>query len=228
MADLINMFPLSVFRDRLEVDPAYRAELVDQILAMEGSELLKQPGKAWTGDVNGFEFLHRRESFKALFESFSAPLAGYLSRLAIDPAKVDLYYTRAWATIARQRENIAPHVHPQSQISLVYYLKKPPGSGGLVFLDDDPPNELTGGLFNSQMFDRKVLVKRDIVNMKQGILDAQEDEVVIFPSKVQHATQGNSTGEPRLSIAADIVITLKEQVSVEFLMPSVGEWVKVG
>ena len=228
MAELINMFPLSVYKDQLRTDPAYRAELVAQILGMEGNEVLKQPGKAWTGDVNGFEFLHRREAFRGLFQSFAAPLTEYLTRLGIDPAKVDLFYTRAWATIARQRENIAPHLHPQSQISLVYYLKKPPRSGGLVFLDDDPPNELTGGLFNSQMFDQKVLIKRDIANMKQGILDTLEDDVVIFPSKVQHATQGNGTGEPRISIAADIVITLKEQVSVEFLMPSVGEWVKVG
>ena len=228
MAELINMFPLSVFKEKIRIEPGYRAALVEQILAMEGNEVLKHPGKAWTGDVNGFEFLHRREGFQALFRSFGAPLSAYLMRLGIDPAKVDLFYTRAWATVARARENIAPHRHPQSQISLVYYLKKPVRSGGLVFLNDDPPNELTGGLFNAQMFDQKVLVKQDIVNMKRGILDTQEDEVVIFPSKVEHATQGNDTGAPRISIAADIVVTLKEQVSVEFLMPSVGEWVKIG
>ena len=227
MAEIINLFPLSIYKAELDIDGAYRDRLVDEILEMGSSEITKKPGKAWTGDVNGFEFLHKLESFEDLFRRLANPLLGYLDSIGIESSKLDLFYTRSWATISRRGENILPHSHMQSQISFAYYLKKPKNSGGLAFFDDDPPNQFAGNLFSVLMFENGILRTQEVFNVKSAVLDSEEDGVVIFPSKTRHGTQPNETEDVRISISADIVVTLKERVSVEYLMPAIGEWGKV-
>ena len=227
MAEIINLFPLSIYKTKLDLDDAYRDRLVDEILEMGSSEINKTPGKAWTGDINGFEFLHKRESFEDLFRRLANPLLGYLDSIGIESSKLDLFYTRSWAAISRQRENILPHSHLQSQISLVYYLKKPKNSGGLAFLDDDPPNQFAGNLFSVLMVENGIVKSQEVFNVKSALLDSEEDGVVVFPSKTRHATQPNKSEDVRISVSADIVVTLKERVSVEYLMPSIGEWGKI-
>ncbi len=227
MAEIINLFPLSIYKAELGTDGAYRDRLVDEILEMGRSEITKKPGKAWTGDVNGFEFLHKRESFGDLFRRLANPLLGYIDSIGIESSKLDLFYTRSWATISRRHENILPHSHMQSQISLVYYLKKPKNSGGLAFLDDDPPNQFAANLFSVLMVENGIVKTQEVFNVKSALLDSEEDGVVIFPSKTKHGTQPNETEDVRISISADIVVTLKERVAVEYLMPCIGEWGKV-
>ena len=227
MAETINLFPLSIYKSELGLDGDYRDRLVDEILEMGSSEILKKPGKAWTGDVNGFEFLHQRESFKDLFRRLANPLLGYLDSIGIESSKLDLFYTRSWATISRQHESILPHSHMQSQISLVYYLKKPKNSGALAFFDDDPPNQFAGNLFSVLMVEHGIVKTQEVFNVKSALLESEEDGVVIFPSKTRHGTQPNETENVRISISADIVVTLKDRVTVEYLMPSIGEGGKV-
>ena len=50
---------------------------------------------------------------------------------------------------------------------------------------------------------------------------------MIFPSKTRHQTQENKTPNARMSMAADIVVTLREHANVEFLMPNIANWGKV-
>ena len=114
----------------------------------------------------------------------------------------------------------------QSQISLVYYLKKPKNSGALAFFDDDPPNQFAGNLFSVLMVEHGIVKTQEVFNVKSALLESEEDGVVIFPSKTRHGTQPNETENVRISKSADIVVTLKDRVTVEYLMPSIGEWGK--
>ncbi len=227
MPETTNMFPLSIYQDKLEIDADYKNRLVDEVLEMGNYGVNKYPGNAWTGDVHAFDLLHREESFQKLFQSFSKPLLGYVEHLGVNPQKIDLYYTRSWATISRQNENIAPHSHFQSHISLVYYLKKPTNTGGIIFAHKNPPNEFSPGLFHVQMLKNGVLSKDTVFNCKTALMDPKEDDVFIFPSKTEHGTQNNQSPDLRISITSDIVVTLRESQNVEFLMPNVDQWQKI-
>ena len=55
-------------------------------------------------------------------------------------------------------------------------------------------------------------------------LPAEEDDIVLFPSKTYHATEPNQTDGPRISISTDIVVTMRESDQVEFVMPDVSKW----
>jgi uncharacterized protein (TIGR02466 family) len=228
MATVTNMFPLSIYKDKVEIESSYRTRLIDKVLEMGKYDVRKSPNIAWTGDVHNFDFLHEDKLFKALFRSFAKPLYGYIEHLGVDPEKIDMYYTRSWATISKENQNIPAHSHMQSHISIAYYLLKPKNSGGILFSHINPPNEFSPNLFNSQMFENNVLKEDNAFNAKAAFLDPGEGEILVFPSKTRHQTQENKTENVRISMSADIVVTLREQANVEFLMPSIKKWSLVG
>ena len=227
MSQITNMFPLTIYKDKVEIDESYRKQLIDKVLEMGQYDIRKSPDIGWTGDVHNFDFLHLDPLFRDLFQAFGKPLLGYIERLGVDPEKIELYYTRSWATICKQNQSIPVHSHMQSHITFAYYLLKPKNSGGIVFSHINPPNEFSPNMFNSQMFENKIFKEDNVFNAKAGLLDPEEGDIVIFPSKTRHQTQDNKTPNVRMSMAADIVVTLREHANVEFLMPNIANWGKI-
>lgn len=227
MPEISNLFPLSIYKERLEIDADYKNRLVDEILEMGNYDVEKKPGSAWTGDVHALDSLHNEEFFQKLFQSFSKPLLGYLDHLGIDPQKIDLYFTRSWATISRHNEKIGRHSHVESHISLVYYLKKPANAGMIVFGQTNPPNEFSPHLFHAQVMECGIKYKNTIFNSDSALVDPNEGDLFIFPSKTQHGTTRNETSDIRISVTSDIVATLREPQHIEVLMPRVDQWRKI-
>ncbi len=228
MPKAINAFPLTIYQDAVTVEPAARARMVETILAMEPQKIQQTPGSSWTGDTNGAEFLHNHEAFRPLFESFRTPVNRYLEMLRLNPAKLKLYYTRSWGTVSREREAIRPHNHVQAHLSLVYYLKKPRDSSGITFMNQEVPNQFAPNLFNESMLASGVLKEIQQVNARQFSIDPEEDDVLLFPSKTVHSITPNRGGEPRISIAADLVATVEDSRGLEYVLPNLETWKAVG
>lgn len=224
MADIVNAFPLSIYRDTLAIDPQLKARMV--ATALEMSQVRRRPSKggSWTGDVHGYGFLHQDHRFAELFAMFSEHLRRYLDFLKIDPDKLRLYYTRSWATVSQGRERIAPHRHRLSHISLVYYLKKPADSGGIRFMDGDAPNQFAPALFGEEMLKQGIVKELALFNTTSITLQPKEDDVCIFPSLTEHATEPNLSDEPRVSIAVDIVTTVRDSDVLELMLPDLDRW----
>ena len=51
-----------------------------------------------------------------------------------------------------------------------------------------------------------------------------EGDIIIFPSKIKHATNSNITKNTRISISGDITIMLKDSSGHEKLMPHFNNW----
>jgi uncharacterized protein (TIGR02466 family) len=228
MSNVINVFPLSIFQDTVTVEPAERARMVDAILDMGTRKMQQSPGAAWTGDLNGYDFLHNDPRFADLFAKFAAPLGRYLDLFQLERSRIDLYYTRSWGTISRRGESTQAHTHEQSHISLVHYLKKPEGSSGISFVDRDAPNQFAPNLFNERMVRFGVLKEIQQYNALKFYLEPAQDDVLIFPSKASHSVAINRSDEPRISIAVDIVITVRDSEGLEYLLPSLDMWKRVG
>ncbi len=224
MPDIVNAFPLSIYRSPMALDPQARAGMIDAIFEMGGRESQKAEGITWTGDVNGHGFLHRDPRFRAAFESFSEHLAAYLESLKVDGGQLRLYYTRAWATISRSREQIRPHRHLQSHISLVYYLLKPERSGGITFIDWDAPNQFAPQLFRPENQRHRLFTDLNIGNAQSLTVGPREGDVLIFPASTHHATEPNLSPEPRLSISVDVLATARNPDALNFLLPDPERW----
>jgi uncharacterized protein (TIGR02466 family) len=224
MSDVINAFPLTIYRDSVAVEATARSAMIAAILEMAERKSNQTPGSTWTGDLNGFEALHNDDRFADLFGSFSGPLGRYLELLRIDARKVGLYYTRSWGTVSRHGEATQAHSHLQAHISLVHYLRKPPDSSGISFMSNEVPNQFAPNIFNEQMLECGLLKEIQQLNARRIYLNPNQDDVLIFPSKTMHTIVPNNSVEPRISIAVDIVATVKESAGLEYVLPSLETW----
>ena len=228
MSNIFNFFPLTIYKSKIGLNEEERQILIGEIYNLEkNSDKNKSINKAWTGDTQGHEFLHENEKFKNLFAIIEIHIKRYLEKLNIDSKLLDIYYSRAWATISRNVENISPHKHIQSHLSFAYYLNLKKTDSKLVFFDENRHNEFLPGLFTSKSVNKKnVIVKRDLTNTSTILFEASEDEIVIFPSKTLHGTQSNTNNNDRISISADIIIHAKDSSGLEHLVPPINKWKK--
>lgn len=145
MATILNCFPLTVYKDRLGLDPAYRRQIGEAVIDAyrTGPKAGVSKTSAWTGDRNGREFLHLDPAMAPMFKAVHSRMVDYLRALKIDPSKLDLHYTRSWGTVSEPGQSIRRHRHNQSHISVVYYPVKDAGTGNLVFHLPDPLNEFS-------------------------------------------------------------------------------------
>jgi len=221
-----DLFPLSVYRDRLGVEASQRGQLAEIILSDEQRKPTPVGEEtAWLGDTSGHEFLFDVPEFAPLFEKIAAAVKEYVEGLGVQTNRLNFYFQRSWATVSREGQRIFEHAHLQSHVSFAYYLQKPADGGGIYFSVAEHPNELAEGLFSIQKSDDGILSPSGSPRaMNRIYLEPEEDEIVIFPSKTLHSTAPNMTATPRISISADVVLTLKDSGGHESLMPPVERW----
>lgn len=229
MSRPLHFFPLTVFQSSVTPPEAERQRMVEAILEMSRTRVAQtRPGIAWTGDLNGHELLHNDPRFAALFRAFAKPLADYLDFLQVDRERLALHFTRSWGTVSRRGDSTQAHGHLQSHLSLVYYLQKPPGSSGIAFLDKEAPNQFAPNLFAPAMVQAGLVREVTQFNTQKVYLEPQQDEVLIFPSKVLHEIPTNQAEGVRVSIACDIVATVDDSARLEYLLPRPESWQRVG
>lgn len=218
----IDLFALSVFRKQLGVSADYRHELCTQVLRME--KPAPDQESAWLGDTAGHEFLFRDPAFSLLFESVGAAIRSYTRELGLNNDLLSFYFQRSWATVSREGQRIFEHAHQQSHLSFAYYLKKPLDSGGIYFSVAEHLNEFAAGLFTLSKADAEIITRPGDRTLNRKYVETEEDEILIFPSKTLHSTAPNMTQQPRISISADVVVTLRDSAGHETLMPAIENW----
>ena len=228
MGQIFNFFPLSILKSKIEFSEEKKKKMLDEIFAMEKKSKnneYKNPTSSWTGDTQGFEYIHNNPIFDDFFIEVKKRIIEYLDALQVDYEQLDIFIQRSWATISKEKENIALHKHLQSHLSFAYYLKKSETDSNLLLIDETKHNEFLPGLFLSPSSNKKQIIKkRNISNTAAIVFDAKEDEIVIFPSKTPHQTQPNIKNNNRVSISADIFIASKNSENLEHLVTPFKNW----
>jgi hypothetical protein len=226
MPEILNCCLLTVFKDRLGLEPTYRKRLGGFITESyrAGVKAGQSSRAAWTGDKNGWEFLQEEAEFASLFKAMNLKLRACLDMLSVNTERVALRYTRSWGTVSERNQSNRRHRHNQSHISVVYYPVKAENTGDLIFHMPDPLNELVPGLFEPHAINQGLLKASTPLNSEMVDLPVEEDDIVIFPSKTYHGTDPNNTNGARILIAVDVVMALKDATGVEFLLPPVDRW----
>ena len=226
-----NLFPLSIFQDQIQMSIDEKNNLINEIRKMKDtSQNLGSIGKSesWTGDTQGFEYLHKNKVFDKLFDEIKKKIILYLNFLKVDQEQIDIFMQRSWATISNNKEVIRKHQHLQSHISFAYYLKKNSQDANFVLFDDYKRNEFIPGLFTSKSLDIKKIVKEITFSSAPRILmEVKEDDIVIFPSKTTHGTDQILNNNERISISGDVTFLAKNTSLLEHLTPSFNNWKKL-
>ena len=67
---IINLFPLSIIQEKILLEENIKTEMHNEIESMvlnSKNKEYKNKDHSWTGDTQGFEYLHKNEKFKDLF-----------------------------------------------------------------------------------------------------------------------------------------------------------------
>ena len=224
-SEVFDFFPLTIFKDKIIISQKEKNKIINFIFNSEneGKKIQKRKGDAWLGDTRGQEYLFKVPIMKNLSNLISEKIKLYTAMLSLNNEKLYFYYQRTWATITKNKEQIRPHSHDQSNISFAYYLLKPKDSGNIRF-SSESQNEIAKGLFHKEKLDLgllKEVTKRNTPNID---LNIEDDNIIIFPSKTKHSTTPNITQNPRISISGDVTIMLKDSSGHERLMPHFNNW----
>ena len=229
--NIINLFPLTIIKDKINMSNNEKVKMIEEIRLMKKNSKNKDyqtQSNSWTGDTQGYEFIHKNKSFGKLFEEIKKRVMEYLKCVEIDNKLIDLYIQRSWATISEGEERIKKHRHFQSHISFAYYLKKNKEDSNLVVFDEAYKNEIMPGIFRSDTALQKGIVKKmNQFNVTQAIVNIEEDDIVIFPSKTIHSTQPSKSNKERISISADIICVAKNSKLLEMGLPPLDEWTRI-
>ncbi|MBI29583.1 MAG: hypothetical protein CMI95_06850 [Pelagibacteraceae bacterium] len=231
---LIDIFPLSIFKDKIVIDEKEKNLMINKIYDIEkisrenlnNNNNIWNDKSVWLGDINGSEFLLKNQEFKNLSKKIGEKILLYVEALNIDTKQLKFYFQKSWATVTRKEQNIQVHSHDQSNISISYYLKKPNDSGNIRFACR-PHNEIAKDIFSEEKVKLGLIKKVDLRNTTTVDIPVEENDICIFPSKTKHSTAPSNTDESRISISADISLMLVDSYGHEKLMPHFNNWQEI-
>ena len=161
------------------------------------------------------------DSNPALFDAIQKQIKTFLDANQYRMDVFDPYITKAWATFSVKGQHIASHKHTASHFSLVYYVKAE-DQGNVVF---QPEEALKGGLYIPARDD--YYKGWSDINFASVTYPSETGGLIIFPSHLLHHTQENTKDTPRISVSADILLTMKEGIKSEHCLPSPDTWKKI-
>lgn len=165
--------------------------------------------------------LHHHPKFKKLFVAIQEQVQLYLDTLRYNSSRFDIYITKAWATFSTKGQFISSHKHTSSHYSLVYYVEAN-DQGNVIFEEEAGQRAGMYVPLNNENF-----IEWNDYNFSSMKYPSETGGLIIFPSDTLHFTEENTKERPRISISADILLTMKPGVVTEHCLPSPETWRKI-
>jgi uncharacterized protein (TIGR02466 family) len=141
-----------------------------------------------------------RPEFKEVHEIVLREINLYTREVLGVSRNIEFYVTNSWVNIHRRGHSAGGHIHHNSLISGVLYLKVPESSGDLVFHRDGlclvpfpPALDLDMDSFN-------------IYNCKSWGHRPKTNEICLFPSVVMHSVEPSESNDERWSLAFNVFV----------------------
>tara|TARA_R110000824_G_scaffold7807_2_gene35236 strand:- start:3381 stop:4085 length:705 start_codon:yes stop_codon:yes gene_type:complete len=167
---------------------------------------------------NAIDDLHLQDDYKELFKELALDIKEFMAAKSYDDSKFDINITKAWATFTSKGQNIPSHKHTASHFSCVYYVHNE-GMGDIKFEQELYSHD---GFFIPPT--DAYIKEWNQFNFASYKFEVQSGDFIIFPSGLLHQTETNTKDTPRISISADILLTMREGVSTEHCIPSPKSW----
>jgi len=164
--------------------------------------------------------LHTNKKFKKLFKEIEKGIHIYLKECEYKDV-FNIYMTKAWATLTKKGQYIAPHKHTASHLSVVYYVEAD-DQGDLTI--NSPRKEGTGLYVPASTEYYENYNEHNVESITYG---SRTGDLVIFPSNMMHLTNANQKDSTRISIGIDVLITMKKGIKSEHNMPDPQTWKKI-
>lgn len=201
--------------------------------------------ETFTGEGHGLAILHKKPDYKKFYSELLHHARAYMKMLGLRTDNIDIYVMKSWLVIHDNFNHTIPfHVHPESNISFVYYTQTEEYSQSIVFENGLNQNELSQDIFNigflNSQKDDKMLVEKNCFNDDQHEVPVKEGMILMFPGwRTRHGTRSVVNADiinkfidkevtPRLAIAGDLKIVLRpDRLSTMTLCSSLEHWQKL-
>lgn len=136
------------------------------------------------------------EIYKSFLDGVLDQAKKYAKDLEIDS---NLSVSNFWLNINNFKDSNSPHCHPGSIFSGVYYIKVPNNSGNLVFQN-------TALSYLDLFWPDQIIKNYNNYTSSQFELVPAINNLIIFPSWLQHYVKPNLNQESRISISFNLEI----------------------
>lgn len=200
--DIKTWFPLAVASAELMPELADTEAMLRELQPFIAEAERESRLYAWTGDVNGCSDLHIRPAFQWLRGRVEEQVGQFIQALGFDTERVRPYFQSSWPVISNATEAVASHTHMSASLSVVYYLKIPPGDGGtLIFENVGRPNAIVIGSSAENS-----LQTQNELNRNEALYKPKAGQLLIFPSRQPHKVKPHRSSELRVSITFDVAL----------------------
>ena len=193
-----QIFPLSVY------DKKISGFLPSLYKSFEDGKFDNSTGKI-TGELHGKVLIHQDTRLAPFFREIKKSVIEYLKHFEIDKKGFEINFVKTWFTICDPGQTFPMHYHSCSHISWVYYIQTP---GDSLFLHQKNNNELFGDIF-------KFSNEQNIYNTDTYGIRPQAEHLIMFPGSLEHYTTPQPREHRRISLAGDILLTLKHRTDTE-------------
>ena len=199
-----QIFPLSIYEKKI-------SGFLSQLYKSFDDGKFDNSQGAIVGEHHGKVLIHHDKRLAPFFREIKKSVVEYLDYFEIDKSTFNVNYVKTWFTICDPQQTLPVHYHSCSHISFVYYIQTP---GDPLVLHKKNPNEWFGDAFK--------FIKENRYNNGDGyVIQPKPEHLVMFPSSIEHYTTPEPREHKRISLAGDIVLTLKHRTDTESgLLPS--------
>ncbi|MGV6821003.1 MAG: TIGR02466 family protein [Parvularcula sp.] len=172
------------------------ADLNKEILTHLDEVKAEKPGiqRSNAGGWHSHDRLHHDPRFSAVRDHIAAHCHACATEIGFDHDTHDLVLNEMWLNQTGPGDYNSPHVHPNSFLSGVYYVKVPEGGGNIEFSDPAPARTVS-------LYPRK---KDNIHASPKIVYGVRTGMLLVFPSWLQHGVLPNQSNKPRISISFNV------------------------
>ncbi|TDJ32903.1 MAG: hypothetical protein E2O56_04445 [Gammaproteobacteria bacterium] len=186
--DEINCFTTTVWVRQAPDHDKLNQDLVENIRRLQKSDPkgeLKSNILGWQSKRN----LHTLAEFSVLTEIIGESLIKLARQLMI--RKGMAWTFDMWVNLSPAQAYNMPHIHSESHISGVYYVRVPPGSSSIFFRDPRVQSRIL----------KLPVEKESPLHASKLFVQPEEGKMYLFPSWLEHGVMAGENETDRISIA---------------------------
>lgn len=138
------------------------------------------------------------------FDRYKSYIKDHINEICNDTLNAEVILDNLWININKKNDFNWNHIHPQSHLSGVFWVKCPKNSGTLVF---DSPNNFSDHRIYQAM---KKNYSTKFYMHEVSNFQPEEGSLILFPPNLRHGVTPNLSNEDRISIAFNLQLNLIE------------------
>lgn len=177
--------------------PLYHASVVNCIsdIVVEEKDFFENQNQYNTYNSRNQNILDE-DRFKEISDIVDEHVGTYAYDILKISKQTKLQRTCSWMVIGKPGSVTAPHIHRNSIFSGIFYVKSEENAGEIIF-----STQPTHSIISPD------LEEKNIYNSESWSISVKTNDILVFPSHLNHSVSCNNSGDIRCAIAFNYFLT---------------------